>query len=207
MYSSIQNRKNREIRINRRPPAGTVRSREPPVRRKASGIPQAKQKRMTPLAHFLMKLSVTAIVCVIIFTFVAGVRIQQGNRMYPFLMDGDLLITYKLGQYMEGDVVLYRNPETGEKEVSRIAATGQNEILITEEGQLLINRFAPDDQVFYPTQPLKGSEIRYPFRMAEGECFLLDDFRTQGEDSRLFGAVSEDDLLGKVVYVFRRREI
>ena len=37
--------------------------------------------------------------------------------------------------------------------------------------------------------------------------FLLDDYRTIGVDSRTFGEVRQSDLLGKVVYVFRRRGI
>ena len=162
---------------------------------------------MSQTERFFLKLGLIFLTCFFVFSFVSGIRVQHGNRMYPFLMDGDVLITYKLGSYGEGDVVLYRNPENGEKDISRIAAAGQNEILITEEGQLLINRFVPEGQVFYSTKPLEGSELLYPYQMEEGGCFLLDDFRTQGMDSRWFGEIREDAILGKVVFVFRRRGI
>ena len=36
---------------------------------------------------------------------------------------------------------------------------------------------------------------------------MLDDYRTEGDDSRMFGQLVDDDLLGKVVYVFRIRGI
>jgi signal peptidase I len=41
--------------------------------------------------------------------------------------------------------------------------------------------------------------------MGENEYFLLDDYRISGKDSRVFGAIKKDDLLGKVAYILRRR--
>jgi len=41
----------------------------------------------------------------------------------------------------------------------------------------------------------------------ENAFFLLDDYREIGVDSRAFGPVPADALLGKVVYVLRRRGI
>ena len=53
----------------------------------------------------MIKLSVVAVILIVVFTFVLGVHIHHGNRMYPFIMDGDLLITYKLDPYRVGDAV------------------------------------------------------------------------------------------------------
>ena len=207
MTSALKNNFENIAGVNRIPPAGTIRTREPPCAGKNRRKTVKKHRNHSQTVRFFIKLGLVTAVSLIVLVFVSDVRVQHGNRMYPFLMDGDVLITYKLGGYQEGDVVMYRNPETGSKEISRIAAAGQNEILITEEGQFLINRFVPEGQVFYPTQPLEGSEIRYPYRMEADGCFLLDDFRTQGIDSRWFGEIPEDELLGKIVYVFRRRGI
>ena len=78
-----------------------------------------------------------AAIAAVTFIWVLGVHIQHTNRMDPFVMDGDLVIAYKLDKsYREGDVVLYRNPETGEKALSRVAAVGSNEIVISETGEL-----------------------------------------------------------------------
>ena len=71
---------------------------------------KTSRKRISPLLRFLIKLSVVAVILIVVFTFVLGVHIHHGNRMYPFIMDGDLLITYKLDPYRVGDAVAYRNP-------------------------------------------------------------------------------------------------
>ena len=79
--------------------------------------------------------------------------------------------------------------------------------VITAQGELLINSTSPMEQVFYPTLPLEGESVEYPYIMRKGGYFVLDDYRTCGEDSRSFGQLLEEELLGKVVYVFRRRGI
>ena len=168
-----------------------------PIRKKPPG----------PLALLLIKIALLAVLTAVVLTFVLGVHVQHGNGMYPFLMDGDLLVTYKLDPYRVGDAVVYRHPETGKAAVSRIVAIGENSILITPQGELLINGAAPGEKVFYPTTPLENSGVKYPYDMRKGGYFVLDDYRTEGSDSRLFGQLLKEELLGKVVYVFRRRGI
>lgn len=187
---------------------------DPPARaapdgdaQESAAKPKKKRKRMHPGVRFFIKLGVITALCVAVFTFVLGVHICRGNGMHPFIMDGDLLISYKLEPYRVGDPVLYRDPVTGKTQVSRIVAIGENEIKITETGQLLINDYVPDENVFYLTRKLDDSEVEFPYKMEPGEYFLLDDFRTKGHDSRIFGAVHEENVLGKVVFVFRRRGI
>ena len=106
-----------------------------------------------------------------------------------------------------GDVVAYRHPDSGQTEFSRIVAIGENSIMINQYGDFLINGTVPAERVFCATIPLDGPNVEYPYTMRKGGYFLLDDYRTEGEDSRRFGQLLEDELLGKVVYIFRRRGI
>lgn len=168
---------------------------------------EKKRKPLSPLMSLLIKAAVILLLVGLTLIFVIGVHIHHGNRMYPFIMDGDLVITYKLEPYRVGDVVAYRHPETGETELSRIVAIGENTVEVTPQGLLLINGLSPEEKVFYPTAPLEEGNIQYPYTMRKGGYFVLDDYRTEGDDSRNFGQLIEEDLLGKVVYVFRRRGI
>lgn len=186
-------------RLRRPPDSAAAGETKPPAR--------PRKKGLSPIVRFLIKLGAVALILFVVFGFVLGIHINHGNRMYPFIMDGDLLITYKLDPCRMGEAVLYRSPATGEKAISRIVAIDENEIEITELGELLVNGYSPAETVFYQTKELEGSTIVFPYTMGEGEVFLLDDYRTIGVDSRAFGPVREDELLGKVVYVFRRRGI
>ena len=86
-----------------------------------------------------------------------------------------------------------------------MVAVGENEVRFTDAGALSINGMTREEQVFYPTQPLEGSLVSNPCQMEHGQVFLLDDYRTIGLDSRSFGPLDAENVLGKVVYLFRRR--
>ena len=171
------------------------------------GKPGKESLLTGPAGRLLLKLAAFALLLGVFFTFIMGIHIQHGNRMYPFIMDGDVVVIWKPGKCREGDVVAYRNPDTGETALSRVIAMGENRIEVTGSGVLTVNGLVPAEQVFYPTAPLSESRITWPYEMGPRGIFVLDDLRTEGKDSRLFGELHESDLLGRVVYIFRRRGI
>ena len=126
--------------------------------------------------------------------------------MYPFVMDGDVLITLKITSYKTGDVVVYKSPDSGKKEVSRIAATGPNEVDIVS-GMFVVNADYTATDSLFETYWLENSPVIFPYDVSDDSYFLLDDYRPLGKDSRLFGQINKKDLKGKVIYVFRIRGI
>lgn len=174
----------------------------------SGAAPSGEKPRRKPLpewARFLIKLGALAALLTLAFTLVLGVHVQQGNRMHPYAEDGDLLIYYRLEAPEVGDLVVYLRPDTGQPTLSRVVAVGANRVEVTPSGLLVVNGMVPDERVFYPTEPIEGAEIGYPCRMEEDQVFLLDDYRPIGVDSRSYGPLPRDAVLGKVVYLFRRR--
>lgn len=165
-----------------------------------------KEETIRPLYRFLIKLGIFSLTMILIFAFVLGIKINKTERMYPYIMDGDVLITLKITSYKVGDVVVYRNPETGKNEISRIAAAGPCEVDIYY-GDFMVNGEAAEKEAFYGTDWPENSQIPNPYEVESGNYFLLDDNRPLGEDSRLFGQISKKDLKGKVIYIFRLRGI
>ena len=163
------------------------------------------EEEKRPLYLFLIKLGVFALFMIIMFVFVFGIHINKGDRMYPFIMDGDVLITLKITSYQAGDVVVYQSPETGKKEVSRIAAKGPGEVDVFY-GSFIVNS-ETEETGLYETYQLEDSPVEFPYEVSADGYFLLDDYRHYGKDSRLFGQLNKKDLKGKVVYVFRVRGI
>lgn len=164
---------------------------------------KADRKDMRFLVRFLVKTAVIAAVITVVFTFVFGVEIYHGNEMHPSLKDGDLVITYKLGKYGLGDIVRYKDPQTGNSRCSRIVGLPGFCLDITELGELKTNGYVPNEEVYYKTEQHEDSDVDFPYTVSEGSYFLLDDYRTIGHDSRDFGEIK--DLDGKVVYIVRRR--
>ena len=58
----------------------------------------------------------------------------------------------------------------------------------------------------YPTTP-DGAMISFPYEVPENCVFVLNDFRSDTSDSRVFGGVRQDDLKGRIIFIMRRRGI
>jgi signal peptidase I len=170
-----------------------------------SDNPRDKWEQKEIVARFVIKLAVVLLVVGGIFTFVFGIRQVSGEAMYPRLRDGDLAFYFRLeGDYQIGDVVTFR--KNGVTCWGRIVARGGDVVDLSEAGQLLVNGNIQQEEIFYATEPQDGN-MTYPYTVKEDSYFILCDFRTTGIDSRTYGAISKNNLDGKVITILRRRGI
>ena len=138
----------------------------------------------------------------VIFTQVFLITRNKGLDMFPAMKDGDLIIAYRLQQdYAKNDVVVYTID--GVQKVGRIIARGTDVVDMDDSGTLRVNGTVQTGDIMYPTYAKE--EIEYPLRVAENQVFVLGDYRTNCEDSRDYGTVSESDVKGKVITILRRR--
>ena len=49
--------------------------------------------------------------------------------------------------------------------------------------------------------------MEYPLELGQEEYFVLADYRNGGADSRFFGAVKEQEILGTVITIMRRNNL
>ncbi|MCH5314448.1 MAG: signal peptidase I [Eubacterium sp.] len=151
--------------------------------------------------HLLIKLAVIALIISLTLVFIFGVFRLGGNNMYPALKDGDLCVTYKLGEYHSDDVVAYRIDD--EIRFGRIIARAGDTIDGDEQG-ILLNGSYLSEEVFYPTQ-IVDTQLNLPYTLSEGEFVVLNDYRSDQSDSRTYGVINKKALKGKVIFIFRRR--
>lgn len=155
--------------------------------------------------YALRKLAITALILALALSYVVGLTIYKSDMMSPALHEGDLLLYYRLqGAYASGDVVAYT--AGGHTHIGRIAALPGEVVLITGDGQLVINGYIQADMNAAYTYPVPGG-CAFPLTLGPSEYFILADSRDGGIDSRTFGAIPAGDLEGKVITVLRRRSI
>ena len=173
--------------------------------KKAPNKKQTKKKKTTAqlLIGFLIKLAVIALAVWMLFTFVLGLVIHYGNNMHPAIRDGDLIISLRVQRPYLNAAVLYEHD--GKMCVGRVVGMPGNTIDISDMGALTVNGTAPAEEVFYPTYRNETSTISYPYTVGEDQVFILNDFRNDTSDSRMFGAVSMKDVKGPVLLMLRRR--
>ena len=161
------------------------------------------KKKRRHLRNIWVRILTAVLPLIIIFTFILNISIHSGNSMYPAIRDGDLLVTFKLGEPVRNDVVVYEI--NGIKKTGRVIAVGGDTVEITEDGMLLINSIQTSEEIFYATFVSQESGIQYPYYVEEGTCFILNDFRSDAGDSREYGNIQLGDITGPVIFVIRRR--
>lgn len=135
----------------------------------------------------------------------AGVEPLQvvSSSMDPTLNPGDHVIVDKLStRWREpkvGDLVVFRDPQGSELVVKRVVALGGQTVAL--EDAVLVVDGQPRHE---PQVDLTRIDSTYfgPVTVPPGAVFVLGDNRAESIDSRTYGAVPHDELVGTVLLSF-----
>jgi signal peptidase I len=126
-----------------------------------------------------------------------------GDCMEPAIKDGSHIfvnhISPYLRQYQVGDIIAFKHE--GKEWVSRIVALETDTVQITE-GKVTVNGIAhPDDGILRNWSNWKYGTyaIDKSFQVPSAHVFVLsDNLSAQHDDSRVFGPISKDSIVGRV---------
>lgn len=165
---------------------------------------QVVRKRQA-LKALALSLVATAVVVYLLFGVVFALAVVSGSSMSPALENGDVGLFQRVGAtYQLGDIVLVRVDDT--KQVKRIVALpGQTVDIDSETGTLLIDGEELLEPYIYEETYAKRA-VSYPLTLGEDEYFVLGDNRGNSRDSRNYGAISADQLQGRLLFVAFRWE-
>jgi len=170
--------------------------------------PRIRKKQPTFLGEILILSSKIAMVLsavALIFIFIFGATQVSDASMAPAVREGDIVFFQRVGiEIGVGSSVIVRDDE--QTQVRRVVAVEGDEVDITADG-LVINGVRQLEMHIFEetTQFVEG--ISFPIVVGEGEVFILGDSRRSARDSRIYGTVSVDNILGSVVTVVRRRNL
>ncbi|HEX2102150.1 MAG TPA: signal peptidase I [Solirubrobacteraceae bacterium] len=153
----------------------------------------AEQRRgNAPLA-----LAVVAVLALVALrAFVAEPFKIPSESMAPTLEPGDQALVTKLGGTpSRGDLVAFHAPRTSEVMLKRVVAVGGDTVGI-EDGVLVVDGRRQREP--YVADPDAIDSVYFgPVKVAPGALFVLGDNRANSEDSREFGAVPADRVIGR----------
>ena len=125
--------------------------------------------------------------------------------MEPTLDVGDRVLvnklSYKLHDVHRGDVVVFERPpgastgEDGEIKdlIKRVIAIG-GDTIEGREGNVYVNGERIDENYLEPGTPTDNLPLK---TIPDGHMFVMGDNRTNSEDSRVFGPIDEDAIVGR----------
>lgn len=135
------------------------------------------------------------VVIILIRTFIITPVRVDGTSMNKTLADGDILLLYKLAKIDRFDIVVLDEEYDDEIIIKRIIGL-PGETVEIKDGDVYINDILmPDDEYAY------GDTSDYDkITLGNDEYFILGDNRLISKDSRYFGAVKKDDIMGEAVF-------
>ena len=170
--------------------------------------PKKKKKAPTLLEEFLFlfgKIAVTLIALVLLFVFVFGATQINDAAMNPAMREGDITLFQRVGRDIEVSDVIVVSYD-GQTQVRRVVAVEGDVVDITSQGLVVNGLLQQEFHIFEETTQFQDG-VRFPITVSEGELFILGDSRTRAQDSRMYGPIEIDHVLGRVVTVIRRRNL
>ncbi len=151
----------------------------------------------------LVKLAIIALVIVIPFRlYVAQPFIVEGASMYPTFKNSHYLIvdevTYRFKQPERGSVLVFKYPKDPSKSFIKRVIGLPGEIVSLKEGKVTITSGKyPNGLVLdEPYIELPKSDT-LTYTLADDEYFVMGDNRAQSADSRIWGPVPKEDIIGR----------
>ncbi|OGK30182.1 signal peptidase I [Candidatus Roizmanbacteria bacterium RIFCSPLOWO2_01_FULL_42_14] len=144
---------------------------------------------------------------IVVYLFVMQPNEVRGQSMDNTFRNGEYILTnklaYKFGEPQQGDVVVFKSPEDKDIDfIKRIIGIPGDKIMI-KNGQVIINGMAlSETYILPPTYPLEGGYLQdgTEITVPENHLFVMGDNRPRSSDSRAFGPVPIQDIIGKVFF-------
>jgi signal peptidase I len=163
------------------------------------------------LFEIVETLVLTLIIFLVIQTFVAQpYKVQQQSMEHTLEPDQYVLVdklTPRFDTYKRGDIVVFTPPEEWVQDdstpfIKRVIGLGGDTVEV-RDGSVFINRTKIEEPYIYaaepgdPSQPTTVPDDEHRWVVPSGELFLMGDHRSNSADSRTFGPVLAQQVIGR----------
>ena len=164
------------------------------------------------LADLFEVMVLTSFAVIFVFTFFIRLIRVEGVSMEDTLFRNDRLAVVRLFyEPSPGDIVIIDSTAKNEMLVKRVIAVGGQSVSInaqtgevTVDGQVLYEDYVKayhsyDTEDFDITYYNKDTDS-FEYLIPEGQVFVMGDNRNRSSDSRMFGCISDEEIVGKAVF-------
>ena len=179
-------------------------------------------KQKSVFREYVESLAIAIILALIVRTFfVQAFKIPTGS-MRPTLLEGDRILVNKvlygikvpgtsvrlpyIRRPQRGDMIVFRSPEDHKRDfIKRLVALGDDEVEIRDLRLWINGRPLTDPSIFreltyYNRGPY--GELGKPIKVPSGHYFFLGDNSGSSRDSRYWGFVLEDQVIGHAFLIY-----
>ena len=149
-------------------------------------------------------IAIAAVLALAVSFFIRPTIVYE-TSMQPTIDPHDYLLmsrqAYRTGKVERGDIIIFKsdveNEETGDKKllIKRVIGV-PGDVLTISDGSLYINGSKMEEP--YLAGGATNGEV-YNVKVGKDEVFVMGDHRTVSLDSRSFGCIKQDKIVGKAI--------
>ena len=150
------------------------------------------------LRSTVFSLVIVAAIAVIVAVLLLPVLQINGTSMEPTLQEGNIAVAVNSKRYNTGDVIaFYYNDNIL---IKRVIASAGEWVDIDEDGNVYVNNVLLDEP-YISEKALGETNIKLPYQVPDGRCFVMGDHRATSIDSRntQVGCISNDMVIGRLL--------
>jgi len=162
------------------------------------------------LFEIVETLVLTLVIFFVIQTFVAQPYQVKQQSMEMTLEPGQYVLVDKLtprvDAYKRGDIVVFKPPPDWVQPdntpfIKRVIGIGGDTVEVRDDGKVYVNDIALNEPYLFEddgvAEPTDADPDRDSWTIPDGELFLMGDHRSNSADSRAFGSVPIDNVIGR----------
>ena len=155
-----------------------------------------EKRRRFPWREVLITLAIALVIFLLAQAMIQSVKVV-GPSMEPNIHHGQYLVvskvTYWLHSPQRGDVIVFHSPQTPDQDVIKRVIATPGETVKIRGGKVYIDG-TPLEEPYIAEEP---SYPYGPMEVPEDHYFVLGDNRNHSSDSRVWGMVPEENIVGK----------
>ena len=178
-----------------------------------------KSKKKSITREWVESILIAFVLAMFIRTFfIQAFKIPSGS-MIDTLLIGDRLMVNKLkygplipftkkrlpgfSEPERGDIIVFIFPGDGKRDfIKRLIAFGGETVEIIRGDIYIDGKLVTDSRIKNRTYYARGEFGLRPFKVPEGEVFVLGDNSASSHDSRFWGAVPNENIIGKAEVIY-----
>lgn len=163
--------------------------------------------------EFFQTLVVFAAIASSIYLFIAQPHKVSGQSMFPNFHDGDYIITdkltYRFSDPKRGDVIVFKNPQNEDQDfIKRIMAKPGDKVKVLN-GNVYVNGKLIQEPYLKPevfTEPKSFLQEGGEKKVEPNQYIVMGDNRMNSSDSRVWGPITKQEIIGKVLFRYWPKE-
>jgi len=163
------------------------------------------------LIEFVMEILETVVfvgsIFIVTYLFIMQPNQVKGASMEPTFQSGEYIftskITYKFRPMQKGDVVIFKSPKNPDIEyIKRVMGLPGDKVLVQNSEVYINGQQISENYISAKTNLWEGGFLKegVTVTIPDGFIFVMGDNRPRSSDSREFGPIDINSIIGQVFY-------